>query len=237
MSMSSSTTMPTEEASTGSSGGTASQAAGAAQEHAGAAVDAAKQEAAQVASSAKEHARSIVESTSEELRTRGREQTDRLSSSLGSASEELRHMADASDGESSIAGVVRSLAEGAQRAARRLDEGGPEGVLEDLRRMGREHPMRFLAMAAGAGFVAARVVRSSDTEAIKSQVQESMQGQGAEQGPDELASGGSISGQVTATSGLAGSGAGSVDAPTTPLPGPAGMAYPAEDLSGRGPGA
>jgi hypothetical protein len=229
--MRSSTTMPTEEASTGSSEGTASRAAGVAQEHAGAAVDAAKQEAAQVAASAKEHARSVVESTSQELRTKGREQTDRLSSSLGSASEELRRMADASERDSTIGGVVRSLADGAQRAASRLDEGGPEGLLDDLRRMGREHPMRFLAIAAGAGFAAARVVRSTDTEAIKSQVQ------GGQQAPAELPAPGSISGQVTSTSGLTGTVADPVGAPTTPLPGPAGMAYPADDLSGRGPGA
>ena len=231
MSMRSSTTMPTEETATGSSEGTAARAAGVAQEHAGAAVDAAKQEAAQVAASAKEHARSVVESTGKELRTKGREQTDRLSSSLGNASQELRRMADASEGDSTIGGVVRSLADGAQRAARRLDEGGPEGLLDDLRRMGREHPMRFLAIAAGAGFAAARVVRSTDTEAIKSQVQ------GGQQASGELPAPGSISGQVTSTSGLTGTGAGPVGAPTTPLPGPAGTACPADDLSGRGPGA
>lgn len=230
MSMRSSTTMPTEQSSASESG--AARAAGVAQEHAGAAVDAAKQEAAQVAASAKEHARSVVESTTEELRTKGREQTDRLSSSLGSASEELRRMADASDGDTAITGVVRSLADGAQRASRRLDEGGPEGVLDDLRRMGREHPMRFLAVAAAAGFAAARLVRSTDTQAIKEQVQG---GQSSSQA--ELPAPGSISGQVTSTSGLTGTGAGPAGAPTTPLPGPAGMAYPTDDLSGRGPGA
>ena len=231
MSMRSSTTMPTEEASMGSSEGTASRAAGAAQEHAGAAVDAAKQEAANVATSAKEHARSVMESTGEELRTKGREQTDRLSSSLGSASEELRRMAEAGDGDSTITGVVRSLADGAQRASRRLDEGGPDGLLDDLRRMGRQHPMRFLALAAGAGFAAARLVRSTDTQAIKSQVQSGQQNE------PQLPAPGSISGHVTSTSGLTGTVVDPVGAPTTPLPGPAGMAYPTDDLSGRGPGA
>jgi len=230
MSMRSSTTMPTAETSAGSTEGGAARAAGVAQEHAGAAVDAAKQEAAQVAASAKEHARSVVESAGEELRTKGREQTDRLSSSLGSASEELRRMAEASDGDTAITGVVRSLADGAQRASRRLDEGGPEGVLDDLRRMGRQHPMRFLAVAAAAGFAAARLVRSTDTQAITQQVK------GGESSQPELPAQGSISGQVTSTSGLTGTGAGPVGAPTTPLPGPAGMAYPTDDISGRGSG-
>ena len=212
MSMRSSTTMTTEEASSGSSDSTASKAAGVAQEHAGAAVDAAKQEAAQVARNAQEHARSVLDSATDELRTKGREQTDRLSSSLGGASQELRRMAEAGEGDSTITGVVRSLADSAERAARRLDEGGPEGVLDELRRMGRQHPMRFLAVAAAGGFMAARLVRSTDTQAVKAQVQG---GSGTQGTPEELPSG-TISGQVTSTSGL---GAAPVGAPATPLPG------------------
>lgn len=167
MSMNSPTTVTSGEPSAGSK---ASEAAGAVQEHAGATMDSAKQEAGEVLRSAKEHARSVLDSTTDELRTQGRQQTDRMSSQLHSASDELRRMADASDRSSSLGGVVRSLSDSAQRAARRLDEGGPEGVLDDVRRMGREHPVRFLLMAAAGGFAAARLVRSTDTTAVKQAV-------------------------------------------------------------------
>ncbi len=148
----------------------AADAAHTVQEHASSAAGAAKHEATQVAQSAKEHARSVLDSTTEELRTQGRQQTDRLSASLGDTSQELRKMADATDRDSTLAGMVRSLADSAQRASRRLEEDGPEGVLDELRRMGRQHPMQFLAMAAAGGFLAARFVRSTDTQAIKQAV-------------------------------------------------------------------
>ena len=44
--------------------------------------------------------------------------------------------------------------------------------------MGRQHPMRFLAVAAAGGFLAARLVRSTDTQAIKDAVSS---GQGDQQ--------------------------------------------------------
>src|SRR5690606_7846132 len=96
--------------------------------------------------------------------------TDRLASSLDTASGELRKMADAADGSSPAGGIVSSLADSAQQFSRRLDEGGPEGLMDDVRRMGREHPVRFLAMAAAAGFAAARLVKSTDTETIKREI-------------------------------------------------------------------
>lgn len=216
----------------------ASAAAGKVQEHAGAAAESAKQEAGEMIRSAKDHARSVLDSTTEEMRTQGRQQTDRLSSSLSSTSDELRKMADASDSSSTLTGLVRSLADSAQRAARRLDEGGPDAVLEEARRMGREHPARFLAVAAAGGFFAARLVRSTDTDAVKQAV--------SGQGGDDRSSG-QISGtgqrEFTAQSGVGGGqtlGAGvpgnPAGAPTPPVSGTAGSMDP-QDPTRRMPGA
>jgi hypothetical protein len=193
------------------------------QRHAQATVGEARQQADQVVRSAKEHAQVVISSTTDELRVQGREQTERMSSSLMGASEELRRMANATEGDSTIGTIVQSLADAAQRAARRLDQGGPEGMLDDLRRMGREHPARFLAMAAAGGFMAARLLRSTDTESVKQAVS------GGER------SGGEISGQGAPTSGLSmGMTAGMSPAPAPPVSGVSGS-LPDEDPSGHGP--
>jgi hypothetical protein len=218
-------TNPTNPPSTGmpSSSDQETGAGEVVQQHAQATIGEARQQADQVVRSAKEHAQVVLSSTTDELRVQGREQTDRMSSSLMGASEELRRMANATEDDSTIGTIVQSLADAAQRAARRLDQAGPEGLLDDLRRMGREHPARFLAMAAAGGFMAARLVRSTDTESVKQSVT------GGEQ------FGGEISGQGAPTSGLSmGMSPEMSPAPAPPISG-VGGSLPDEDPLGRGP--
>ena len=51
--------------------------------------------------------------------------------------------------------------------SRRLGDGGLDRTLEDARRLARNRPGLFLAGAALAGFVVARVARAADTDSLK----------------------------------------------------------------------
>jgi hypothetical protein len=69
------------------------------------------------------------------------------------------------EGRPSEAGQLRELAGDAQERlqgfARRLDEGGIDGLLSDVGQFARRRPLVFLAGCAGAGFLLARVVRTT----------------------------------------------------------------------------
>ncbi len=141
-------------------------------EHAGTAVDAAKGEAAQVVRSATEHARTLLDSAGSELRTQGEAQAGRMAASLSTMSGELQHFADDPETTSPLTDVARTLSDATGRVARRLDEGGTDAVVQDVARYGRTHPVKFVAMAAAAGFVVGRILRSSDTGALRQSISE-----------------------------------------------------------------
>ena len=63
--------------------------------------------------------------------------------------------------------IVAAVADQADGMSQRLSDGGLDRTLEDARRLARNRPGLFLAGAALAGFVAARVARTADTGALK----------------------------------------------------------------------
>ena len=63
--------------------------------------------------------------------------------------------------------IVAGVADQADQMSRRLGDGGLDRTLEDARRLARNRPGLFLAGAALAGFVAARVARVADTGSLK----------------------------------------------------------------------
>ncbi len=139
---------------------------------AGNAAATAADDAKQVASTAADQARSVVQEVKEQA-----------SGLVGQAQGELRQQADARS--SDAAGSLRTLSDRLQALtdgrpdeagplngyldeargrvaglATRLDEGGIDGVLSDVSRFAQRRPGLFLVAAAGAGFLAGRLVRS-----------------------------------------------------------------------------
>ena len=148
----------------------------------------AKQQAADVASSAKEHASEVAATATDQaktvaaeaaaeaknlfadarqqLRSQADEQSQKVASALSELGAQLRQMADG--GGSGVAkDLVASAADQADQVSRRLGEGGFDRTLEDTRRWARNRPGLFLGVAAAAGFVAARVARSADTDSLE----------------------------------------------------------------------
>ena len=109
-----------------------------------------------------DQARQLVDTTRAELKDQAAARTERLAGGLRTLSDQVRALAD---GRPSEAGQLRDLAGEAQERlqgfARRLDEGGIDGLLSDIGQFARRRPLVFLAGCAGAGFVIGRVVRTT----------------------------------------------------------------------------
>lgn len=171
----------------GQSGGAAAQAkeqaanvAGTAADQAASVAGTAKEQAANVAGTAAEQAKTVASEAVNEaknllgdarqqLRTQANEQSDKVATLVGDLGGQLRKMADAGD-QGMAKDLLKSVADQAEQISSRLSEGGLDRTLEDARRLARNRPGLFLAGAAVAGFVAARVARTADTDALKQAV-------------------------------------------------------------------
>lgn len=134
---------------------TARQAVGDVKQEAG-------RQARAVGTEVSDQARQLVDTTRAELKDQAAARTERLAGGLRSLSDQVRALAE---GRPSEAGQLRDLAGEAQERlqgfASRLDEGGIDGLLSDVGRFARRRPLIFLVGCAGAGFVIARVVRTT----------------------------------------------------------------------------
>ena len=95
-----------------------------------------------------------------ELESQGDVQAKRVASTLHDVGSQLDDMA-ASGQSGPVTDVTRQLADKTRQVASRLEEGGVQGVGDDLRRFARRQPGLFLAAAGVAGFVVTRVLRNA----------------------------------------------------------------------------
>jgi len=123
-------------------------------------------EAKAVASEAAAEAQNVLTDVRQQLRTQAEEQSAKVASLVGDIAAQLHKMAAA--GEPGPAkDIVGGVADQAQQVSQRLGDGGLDRTLSDARRVARNRPGMFLAGAALAGFVAARVFRAADTDRLK----------------------------------------------------------------------
>jgi ElaB/YqjD/DUF883 family membrane-anchored ribosome-binding protein len=153
------------------------------QSTAGRVAETAKSEASNVASTAADAARDVVGEAGEQAKAvvgEAKQQLDRL---VSQGRDELRQQAEQRN--SQAVGQLRTLSEqlGAllhgqpdaagplvgyasdiqyriRRLAARMEQGGPQGIVDDMTRLARRRPGAFLAGAAGVGFVVGRLVRA-----------------------------------------------------------------------------
>jgi vacuolar-type H+-ATPase subunit H len=174
----------TDLGATSTSGSPSSGTAQAAQQAAGQTAGAVAQEGKAVASTAAEQAASVVGDVREQALSVAEEARTQAQRVFGDASTEFRSQAeqrlsDASRTARSTAGELRALAEGRtdeagrtgelaarasdqlERLAGRVDELGWQGVADEVADFGRRRPLVFLAGAAAAGFLAARVLKNA----------------------------------------------------------------------------
>ncbi|MER7108355.1 hypothetical protein [Streptomyces sp. NPDC000229] len=116
----------------------------------------AKEQAAGVAHEATAQARDLVGELRDQLQGQAQSQTQRLAENVRRLADELREMSESGKQDSSASGVVRQIADGGHQVASRLEQRGPDGLINDLQDFARRRPGVFLAGAALAGFAVAR---------------------------------------------------------------------------------
>ena len=189
----------------------------------------AKEEASAVVDDAGAQARRVVSEATTQLRRQGDEQVNRVAGTIGDLSRELRRMS-AAGGDGTAAGLAGEAAGMLDRFERRLVDGGLDGAMTDLKRYARNRPAVFLAAALGAGFVAGRLVRNVDRQALTGSATGG-DGTGSAPPANELVSGpASTTGGLPGTTGAVPGSTGLVAGPTGPAPSP-GSGLPPEPRS------
>lgn len=148
---------------TAGAGAAKDEAAGVAQDAAGSAAhvaETAKIEAAGVASEAAASARGLFEQARTDLTDQAGAQQQKVAEGLRSVAGELQSMADNSDQSGVATDLVRQAAERSSSVASWLDNRNPGSLVDEVKSFARQRPVAFLAIAAGAGFLAGRLNKS-----------------------------------------------------------------------------
>jgi hypothetical protein len=109
---------------------------------------------------AKDKATNVAHDLRRDFETQGDVQAKRAASALHDVGSQLSDMASSAQ-PGPVADVTRQLADKSRQVASRLEEGGVQGVGDDLRRFARRQPGLFLAAAGVAGFVVTRMLRNA----------------------------------------------------------------------------
>ena len=94
--------------------------------------DTARQQAGEVARQATDRGREVLRDAGQELQTHADGQADARSRALHDVSRQLRAMADGASEKGSVVELARDAAERTEGLARRLDQGGARGLLDDV---------------------------------------------------------------------------------------------------------
>lgn len=121
-------------------------------------VDTAKQEAGHVVDEAKQQGRRLLDEGANEIRTQAGAAQGQLAHFVRQLSDELQTMtrSDASGPMTDLAGRAEQYG---HQLATFLEQKSPDDVLVNVRRYAARNPWTFLALSAGAGFLAARLFR------------------------------------------------------------------------------
>ncbi len=136
------------------------EAAGVARDAAGNAqhvAQTAKSEAAGVASEAAASARDLLDRARSDLTEQAGAQQQKVAEGLRSMAGELQSMADGSEQSGVATDLVRQAAERSSSVASWLDNRTPGSLVDEVKSFARQRPVAFLAIAAGAGFLAGRL--------------------------------------------------------------------------------
>ena len=161
-----------------------------ARERAREAADSGKHEAGRVVDEAKSQTSRLVGETGNRAREHADQQLGRTAGVIEQFGTELDEMASgASQQDGYLAALARDGAQTAHQLSQRLENGGLEGVLDDVTRFARRRPGAFLAASFGVGLLLGRVTRNSDMGRIKQEMS----------GHDQSDSNGSPSGRTGST--------------------------------------
>jgi hypothetical protein len=121
--------------------------------------DVAKDQAQHVAGEAGRKAQDLLEQGRTELEQQASTQQERAAAGLHALGSELRSLADGATESGVVVDLAREAASRTEAIASWLEQRQPGEVLEGVRSFARQRPGTFLALAAGAGVLSARLAR------------------------------------------------------------------------------
>jgi hypothetical protein len=136
------------------------QAATTSREEAANVTETVQSEVKDVAQKAKTQAESALHQMVDDVRAQAEGQASKIAETMHHASSELRSMADAGEPKSVATTLIREGADAAERLAEKLEDGGIDGALAEVRSFARRSPGVFLLGAAAAGVAAGRLMRN-----------------------------------------------------------------------------
>ena len=96
-----------------------------------------------------------------EIREQAQQRNDQVATHLRTLSEQLTALAEGRpEGAGTLSGYVYDVEDQVRRLATRLEQRGPNGVMDDVTRFARRKPGVFLAGALGAGLLVGRAIRA-----------------------------------------------------------------------------
>jgi ElaB/YqjD/DUF883 family membrane-anchored ribosome-binding protein len=118
-------------------------------------------ELSKVTQDVKTQVRESTRRTLHDVRSQADDQAARAAQGLRELSTRARALAEGRTEEAgNLGGMIENLGRQASDIAQRLETGGVQVLLDDASRFARKRPLTFLALAAGAGFFAGRLVRT-----------------------------------------------------------------------------
>jgi hypothetical protein len=168
------TTIPsTQSSASGGARGTASEMSDAAsdvastvQQQASSLADASKREAKAVVADATTHAKDVLGQSRDQLRQQADEQLRSFAGTVSDIGRQLTSLANGQAQSGLVVDVANDLASTLSRFGDRVEAGGVEGTLGDVKRFARNKPGLFLLASLGGGLAAGRLLRSADPHAV-----------------------------------------------------------------------
>lgn len=131
-----------------------------------------KEEATKVMSEVRSQTAHLVDEAGHKVRDRAESQVVSAARMLGDMSDELDRMAASSTSGSPLATLAVDGATAMRSVSRRLDDGGLDAAVEDLRGFARRRPVVFLIGAFAIGMIAGRLVRNTDVRSVTHEVRD-----------------------------------------------------------------
>jgi len=155
---------PDQPTSSGTAETAKAEAANVASTAADGARDVASEASAQarvVAGEAKQQVDRLISQSREELRLQAEQRSTQAASQLRTLSEQFRALAESRPEDAGpLLTYVREAEDRLRSLAWRMEQGGPQGIIDDVTRFARRRPGTFLAGALGMGFIVGRLVRA-----------------------------------------------------------------------------
>jgi hypothetical protein len=147
-----------------------------------------KAEAGRVVAEAKNHTSRLVGETGDRAREHADQQLGRAAIAIDQLGEQLDDMAaNSSQQDGYLVALARDGAHRAHELSRHLDDGGLDGMVDDVTQFARRKPGTFLAASFAVGLVLGRVTRNADLGRIKQEMSNGSEAKDAASASDPFA--------------------------------------------------